>query len=278
MYSEDTQTRIRAWANEAFRLHADFLRLLGPIGADKRWTADERQTLFFYLSPACERSTQSALFLIAYGQLWDAEVIVRSIAEGTLKFCYLLQSQTTFEQRHREYSHDLFQIALLKDHRKAEELLSAIPNPSDPEWQPIRNRLLKCEEFDKISREYPQAARRALDSRWGFTGLMSELNRSGDKAFSGSNGLAHGYSIASHVQHADYVGTSLPMDRDLRSNERRNSIQLAHAARLISDTFSYMWLRLAVAYRFLAHDTASLVQAQATTESLMNDLDAAANA
>lgn len=267
MHLDETQRKIRSWAGEALSFHGEFLQLMSPVGKYKGWKPAEQQTLS-YLLPACARSSQSALFLVAYAQLWDAEVVVRSAAEGSLKFCYLLQNQKDFEQRHREYSHDLWRIALLKDHRKAEEFLAAVLDPNDPKWKPIRDRLLDKEQFDEITRSYPQAIRRALDSKWGFTGLMGELSRSGDTGFAGFNGLAHSYSIASHIQHTDYVGAFLPSDRERRPDERRNSMDLAHAARLTLDVFTYLNLRLVVAYRFLGVDRSPLVDAWKEFESL----------
>jgi hypothetical protein len=209
------------------------------------------------------------LLLTAYGQLWDAEVLIRSVAEGSFKFCYLLQNRESWKQRHHEYSHDLWQIALFKDHKKASDLLAALPNPDDPKWQPIRDRLLSNEDRDQIDRDYTRGQRRALDARWSFTGLIGEFVRSGDIIFSSFAGFAHGYSLASHIQHVDYVGASLPLERDRRSDERRTSIQLAHAMRLISDAFTFLHLRLMVGYRFVAHDSKPVAEARRTVEELL---------
>lgn len=272
-YSEQTQTLIRSWASKGLMLQREFLPLMSPIGKFG-WKAVEKQTLS-YLVPACARSTESALLLIAYGQLWDAEVLVRSVAEGTLKFCYLLQHPSSFEVRHKEYSHDLWRISLLKDHQKAEQFLATLSNPDDSEWKPIRDRLLTEGQRHEIVQDYPQAHRRALDSRWGFTGLISELSRSGDNPFRGFGGFAHGYSLASHIHHADYVGTSLAADRDRRTPERRNSIQLAHAARLVADCFSYLRLRLITGYRFIGEDPKPLAKAWEKVDQLYQEFDAA---
>lgn len=275
-YSEQTETLIRSWASKGLLLQREFLPLMSPIGKFE-WKSVERQTLS-YLVPACARSTESALLLIAYGQLWDAEVLVRSVAEGTLKFCYLLQHRNSFEVRHKEYSHDLWRISLLKDHQKAELFLSALSDPDAPEWKPVRDRLLTQDQRFEITRDYPKAQRRALDSRWGFTGLIGELSRSGDNPFRSFAGFAHGYSLASHIHHADYVGTSLPADRDRRTPERRNSIQLAHAARLVTDCFSYLRLRLLTGYRFISENPKPLEKAWEKVDQLYQEFDAAHDA
>ncbi|MNF98431.1 hypothetical protein D3C84_812880 [compost metagenome] len=110
--------------------------------------------------------------------------------------------------------------------------------------------------------------RRALDTKWGFTGMIGAFQRSADPLFSGFNGLAHGYSVASHIQHADFQGVSIPMDRDVREPERRDSIHQAHLVRLISDCFYYFITRLSVGYRFIEQDPSPIKDAQLRIDTL----------
>ena len=253
MHSDESYAQIRLWSEQSLLLLRELLPEMAPIGQYAGWTSAERETIA-HIFCACARASESALLLLAYGQLWDAEVVVRSVAEGALKVCYLLQHEEFFKQRHQEYAIDLFEIGLLKKHRKADELLSVLGYPQDKEWRPIWDMILDSDAVERISREYPRATRASLEGRWGFTGLLNELKRSGDPLFNNVAALAYGYSIASHVQHADAIGVSLPFDREKRSNERGKPMQLAHAARLISDVFTYFYVRMAVSYRFLKFD------------------------
>jgi hypothetical protein len=77
----------------------------------------------------------------------------------------------------------------------------------------------------------------------------------------GFAGLAQGYSTASHIQHADYVGVSTPLDRDRRAADRRDAIHLAHLARLVSDALSCLRMRLVAGYRYIDHDSSSISEA-----------------
>jgi hypothetical protein len=261
MYSEELFQKQKEWAERGLFLMRSLLPLMSPIGKHEGWTDEEADTLGFILS-AIARTTESSLLLCAYGQLWDAEVLNRSVLEGTLKFAYLLQSKATFKERHTEYASSLFDIGLLKDHQKAKDLLDALPNPEAEEWLPIREILLPEEELNRIKSQYIQKERRELERQWGFTGLVSTLTNSDDKWFSRTPILAHSYAIASHIQHADYTGVSVPMERGLRSVERRNSIHFAHLARLILDTFTFFHLRLMVGYRYVNHELAPISDAE----------------
>jgi hypothetical protein len=267
MYAEEVYQKLRTWSEATLFLLRSLLPLVGPVARYEGWSEEERQTLG-YLLTASARSSESAMLLTAYGQLWDAEILVRSVFEGSLKLAYILQDKVNFERRYGEYSRALFDIALLKDHAKAEELLKSLPDGDHPSWRPIRDRLLSDEERRDISDCYPQKLRRSLDTKWGFTGILSELASSDDPLFRGFAGMANGYSMASHILHADHVGTSIAMEGDQRSAERRNSKLLAHGARLMSDVMSCLQLRLWVGYRFAGEPYGPLAEANTAMETL----------
>lgn len=273
MYTEDLIAAQREWAEAGLMTARQLLPLMTPVGRYS-WSPIERQTIGFLLSGTA-RATESALLLCAYGQLWDAEILARSVLEGSLKFAYMLQSPETFEQRHEEYASHLFSIAVMKDHRKATELMAVVKDPDHPQWRPIKDRLLSDEELAELSATYDRVHRRELENRWGFTGLVGELSRSGDALFRNLGGMAHTYSMASHIHHMDMVGASIPLERDLRSDDRRETIHAVHEGRLISDVLIFLYLRLCVGYRFVGADMAPLAEAKAAIEVVGAQFDAA---
>ncbi|WP_208451552.1 hypothetical protein, partial [Burkholderia gladioli] len=117
------------------------------------------------------------------------------------------------------------------------------------------------EQLAELRDRYPKQERNALEQKWGFTGLIQSLSTSGDPAFSGFRGLAHGYSVSSHIAHADYIGASIPMDRDFRHAERSKGAHLTHLARLLSDSCTCLYLRLVVGYRFVGEDLQPISEA-----------------
>ena len=258
MYSEDLYAKQREWAERALMATRSLLPKMATVATYAGWQARERETISFLLT-ATARTSESAFLLCAYGQLWDAEVLVRSVLEGSLKLAYLLQSRETFAARYADYADKLFEISLLKNHRKAQNLLAAVSDPDAQRWRPIRDLLLSADEFAELSGRDDKVARRNLERRWGFTGLIGELSRSADIYFKGLGALAHSYSMASHIQHADIVGASIALERDRRSAERREAIHLAHEGRLLSDLLDFLLLRLAIGYRFVGGDMSQLV-------------------
>lgn len=263
----DLYRKQRDWSERSLFLLRELLPLMAPVGKFDGWTPEQRLTIGALLA-ASARSSESVLLLCAYGQLWDAEVVLRSVFEGSLKFVYILQNAEEFERRYGQYSDDLFQIAQLKDHQKADELLNAVPDLSAKQWRGVRERLLSDSEQADLKSRYGRSVRRALETQWGFTGVMTTLARSSDALFAGFAALAYGYSLASHIQHADYLGVSIALERDFRSAERRDTLHLAHLARLISDVFACLHIRLSIGYRFISKDPSPIIVAWKQVETL----------
>jgi len=171
-------------------------------------------------------------------------VIVRSVVEGSLKFVFLLTGdEPERKQKLHEYADVLFEMSALKRNARLEEFLHVIDNPDAVEWRPFREMMLPPESIAALKIKYPRDARRAVEQRWSFGGICSALKRSDDPALSGLGHLMHNYGMSSHVAHQDSVGVGMVWERNGRSRERRDAVELAHGARLISDVCMMSWLR-----------------------------------
>lgn len=264
---------IKRWARHCDEAVINrLLPLHKPLSSYSGFTPEQRQSIGG-LSTACARTSQSILLLTAYEQLWDADILVRSVIEGTLKFIYLLSSGEEFPTRLREYTEDLFEIGLAKNHVKAQELLKSVPDPSADMWRPIRDLILEDAELDEIRTRFDRQTRAKLEQRWGFTGLVAELAK--QPWASTVSGLLHSYSICSHIHHVDFQGVSVMMDRGARPEDRRDAVHLAHASRLVSEVFEFALLRTSVAYRFVHADPEHLRSVRDFFEQIRPELSAA---
>lgn len=274
MYSDELLSTQKQWAEKGLLLMRDLLPLMAPVGTYGDWEQEERDTIGNLLS-ASVRSTESALLLIAYGQLWDAEVLVRSVFESTLKFAYLIQSHDTFKDRYREFADEQPEIIALQDDRKARQLLDAIKDPRADSWRPIRDMVLPNEKREQLAFRYPKTYRRQMDMKWGYGSMLNSLSNSVDTLFANFTGLSYEYSVASHIHHADFIGISVPLERDRRSPERRDAIHLAHLARLISDCFACFQIRLFSGYRFVGSNISKIEYATTHINNLFTEFESA---
>lgn len=265
------------WVSRTDNVLLPLLPLFEPLVMHPGFTEGERQTIS-WLSTSCIRTIGSALILVENNRLWDAEILLRSTFEATIKFVYILSDRSVFSDRIREYHDDLFDITSIKDHNRAEQVLAVAQDPSSDQWQPIRDLLLQPSAVDAILSRYDRATRRELERKWGFAGLVTELLATGDSQWQELGMLFHVYRNASHILHADYQGIAMVMEREYREEIRKQFIHHAHAARLLSDMISLTLIRLAVSYRFLDLGLDIILEQSTAINELLNEFRKSAQA
>ena len=63
-----------------------------------RWN-DAQSFAIDALYTACLRTSGSALILVDSGRIWDADILMRSVTEGSLKITYMLSNPEVFDER-----------------------------------------------------------------------------------------------------------------------------------------------------------------------------------
>jgi len=210
---------------------------------------------------SCHLSSESALILISNQKLWDAESVLRSITEGTFKFFYLcLGTPSEIEQKFRAFDFDLPNINRLKKHVRITGFLSAIPNPESPEWRPLRDLLLTDDELLHLRSLYPRTRRRQLEQQWSFHGIISSLAAAKLPGIHKFKHLFYSYGTASHTVHQDSEGVGMLWERNQRSRERREAVELAHGAREIGDLSVMAFLRHFASLHLCGLDTKAALE------------------
>lgn len=233
------------------------LPLYEPIANSALFTQEQR-VLLSNLSTACFRATAATLLLIEHDRVWEAEITLRSVAEGSLKFAYLLNSPEFFANRCQEYAEILPDIAILKSHERAKEILDLSSDPAAPELEPFRNLLVPDDTLETLRQKYPRNIRGKLEQSWSFSGLADSLSKSQLKAARVFRALLYGYWTSNQVTHMTWEGTSLPFERRMREEMRRKTVEDAHCSRVLSDCYSYDILRLHTGLDFVGADLAPL--------------------
>jgi len=193
----------------------------------------------------CHQTSESVLYLIAHGKEWDADLLARSIMEGSIKYIYMLLGTTEeMEEKVYEYWITLRFISSIKISEKAKRFLEAMPNPQSYKWQGIRSVVLSDEDAAVIRNNYSRAERQAIEERWSFTGIIKHFLASEDNALRYFSMSVHHYGLASHLVHKDSNALIIQRDRNQRSLERVISARTSHAARVITDICNFWELRL----------------------------------
>lgn len=77
--------------------------------------------------------------------------------------------------------------------------------------------------------------------------------------------------MSSHILHQDADGVAVVLERNNRSDERRNAVELAHGARMISDLSVMAFLRYLVVLHLCGKDTQPAIEQYLKQEQLHNE-------
>ena len=199
-------------------------------------------------------------------------MLMRSAIEGTLKLIYILEDSTTLQERLKKFAEILSKITSVRDHENAAKVLSCARPGHSEHLKPLHDLLLNDAEIGTIRQNYPHQLRAEIENRWRFTRLIANRTNSALPEANMFPSLIHNYSMASHIQHMDWIGISIPVERDWRSDERRTSVERAHCSRLISDVYSYEFFRLMNIFRIAGRGMKELLEVLSTYQKLSDEM------
>jgi hypothetical protein len=193
----------------------------------------------------CHLSSESALILILNQKEWDADLITRSVLEGSFKLVYMLYGNA--EQKLRK-AHEFWNVLPLfssvRHSERLQRLIDALKNPNDPRWIPYHDLLLSEDEVSEIRANYSAKVRKKLEEDWSFVGISRLFASSQDPGLNNLVHLAHGYGMSSHLLHKDADGVGMVWERYGRDTEAQSAVKLGHSARVVLDICSFAELRL----------------------------------
>lgn len=193
----------------------------------------------------CGLTSESVLLLVRAGKEWDADLVTRSVVEGSLKYAYMMTgAPADMLRKATEYWNTLPGFAAVQRSERARRILASVSDPDDIQWQPFRELVLSDAEVDAARRGTNRCDRQALERQWSFSGIVEHFVSCGRPEFKAFALLAHGYANSSHLIHKDGDGVGMVWERCRREPARKIAVSLAHAARLVSDICTFAQVRL----------------------------------
>jgi hypothetical protein len=235
---------------------SDFAVLLAPFFKKLIEVEPKTAETLGLLSTSCLSTSDTAVFLVGHFRLWDVEILMRSVLEGTYKFIAMcVRDDAARLLRIEEYLDHLPEVGRIKTHRKAEDFLRTVTDPNSDVWRPIRELILQQEELDQLQAQYPRRIQDKLEKRWSFGELVRDLAESDLPAAKHLLIMLHSYRLSSHLVHQDGDGVLMIRERDQRSPSRREALEIAHGLRELSDIFHLAMLRALAAYQMVGIET-----------------------
>ncbi|MBE9018729.1 hypothetical protein IQ272_21760 [Chroococcidiopsidales cyanobacterium LEGE 13417] len=231
----DTYDLLTQWASEGNEVVDSYLDLTSQFLLEKPSIDPRTQWILRYLTVSCNQTTNSTFLLIANAQLWDAEILLRSVIEGTIKYIYLcLGDENDYISKSEEYLLHLPNIGEIKHQQRIRSFLQNVDNPTSDEYAILRETLIEEAELAELYNNYPRENRKQLEQRWAFNEIANILTRDdiGLKNFDALRYLlSYTYGIGSHLAHQDATGLKLIHNRLQKTFEDARSDELAHASR-----------------------------------------------
>lgn len=234
---------------------SDFAVLLAPFFEKLMETEPKTANALGLLSTSCLSTSDTSVFLVGLFRLWDVEILVRSVLEGTYKFIAMcVRNDADRCSRVEEYWDHLPELGRIKTHKRAEAFLVTIDNPDSEVWRPIRELVLSKEELNQLQDRYPRKEQDRLEKRWSFGELSRELAESDVPGAKYLVTMLRSYRLSSHLVHQDSDGVLMIWERDQREPPRREALEIAHGLRELSDVFHLAMLRALSAYQMVGID------------------------
>ena len=218
----------------------------------------------------CHLTSESALILVKSGKEWDADILVRAVLEGTIKYAFLmLGTPEEVRKKTHEYWEVLPNYESIRRHEKAKAMLANTETPDSIHLRPFKDLILTDEQIEKLRNGSNRAERTALDRKWSFNEIAVHFHKSGNPELKDFINLAHGYTISSHLLHKDGTGVSMVSERYQRSEENQNALILSHSAKIVSNICSFSILRSARLLKYCGILTSNLSEIRARYDDLL---------
>lgn len=193
----------------------------------------------------CSLTSESVCLLVREGKDWDADLVGRSVLEGTLKYVYMLTgSESEMLEKAKEYWDLLPDFDTVRTSERMIRLLNEVDDPDAIRWKPFRDLVLSQDQIEQNRHGTNRQQRKMMSERWSLAGISKQFTQGSDEGLKPFVHMMHNYGMSSHLLHKDGTGVGIVWDRYQRDPVRQIAVSLAHASRIVSDVCALAKLRL----------------------------------
>lgn len=206
----------------------------------------ENQDVVVPLFTSLHSTSESILILLINQAIFDADVLLRTVMEGTIKYCYLMTgTEDEKKEKYIEYKVKLTDIDKILDHHKAVEAVDILKEFSQNSTKPFDLSILSDEELAVLMKKYPKKERDALKRKSSYQSLLRSLAHSYPE-YEAQLGTVSTYSLTSHFCHYDWTGLS-SRNVQIMNSVKTDAIifDIMHCNRILSNVLSMELFRVA---------------------------------
>lgn len=219
-------------------------------------------------------TSESILILLLNQSIFDADVLLRTVMEGTIKYCYLMTgTDDEKKEKYIEYKIKLADIAKISDHKKAIEAVDILREFSNNSTKPFECDILSDEKLSELKKQYPKKEQDKLKQKWSYQALLRSLAKA-NREYEAQLGTLSTYSLTSHFCHYDWTGVS-SRNAQIIEAENPNAIifDIMHSIRILSNVLSLELFRVAEYMRGNKFDSPEVAALSMEALKFVSDLD-----
>lgn len=234
----------------------------------------ENQDVTVPLFTSLHSTSESILILLYHQSIFDADVLLRTVMEGTIKYCYLMTgTDDEKKEKYTEYKVKLTDIDKFSDHKKAVKTIDILREFSKNSTKPFECSILSDKELVELTKQYPKKERDKLKQKWSYQSLLKTLAQT-NQEYKAQLGTLSTYALTSHFGHYDWTGVSSRVVQ-MRESVNPDAIiyDILHANRILSNVLSMEMFRVMEYMRGNKYYSAEVSTLSMEVFEFINDMD-----
>lgn len=240
----DFEILVKKYSFEVNEMCRNLFFDISPLYKEEAFINKYNQIVLGQLFTQLYKTGENILLLTSSGNAFEADILVRILSEGTIKYVFLMQDDLKNKSNLvEEYYEIMPEMQKLTDHEKAMDAMKIFKELGYVK-HPFQVSILSDMELDRLKKKYSKNAISNMNKKWSYKRILTELANIDDRYHVLFTTL-YSYSLSSHYIH--YDGEALHMRAEaLRSQTEKQDYDLetAYILRIISNILAMMLLRV----------------------------------
>jgi len=221
---------MNAILNEISGFIEDSLQLCSFNKWEKTKVSADDIRVLYRLNGYCSMISQTVLQLINSDIVWECEILMRTISEGTIKLLYICGDMNTISDKIRQYSEELSDYSINKDSARAADYVGKVDGLDE-----VHKHTYHTLDKFTVSLENTRKERKQTEQKWSYLEMLNQIEKMSMPFADKITALAYGYGLSSHFVHADFEAVGLVWDRASREVNEQELLHDAHVSRFMGD-------------------------------------------
>jgi len=181
----------------------------------------------------------SMQILINQNCLWDADILLRPMAEVSVKLAFIsyFNDEDGNNEKVKEFWTGLSEINRLKESKLVAQIMADLNIKSET----LNDLIIPEEEEAKLKEKWAKSNRQKVEQPWSYNEIIKTISKESNRTEILC--LNRNFTMSSHLIHADKTALGVIQDRKNRNNEDKLLSHNSHIRKLYSDSATlYLWV------------------------------------